>query len=107
MWRKTFSPIRFLIIVSFFSALVSVSVSAGNDHSPEVEHKALQQRMDFDNTHILGQCIQSGTVYLMHRKKSEIKKMLEVRKDYREEIIEDFELEKSAIAETETNKRKQ
>jgi hypothetical protein len=37
-------------------------------------------------------------VYLTHRKKSDIKNMLEVRENYRAEIMEDYGLEKTAIA---------
>lgn len=109
MWRKTISSILCFVILAFFSALVPVIASAENDQSTQahVEQKSLQQRIDFGNAHILGQSIKSGAVYLMHRKKSDIKKMLEVRKDYRDEIIEDYELEASAITGTVTNKRKQ
>ena len=35
----------------------------------------------------------------MHRKKSDIKNMLEVRENYRKEIIEDFSLEDAALSE--------
>lgn len=57
----------------------------------------LQQRIDFGNAQILGQQIKSGAVYLMHRKKSDIKNMLEVRQHYREEIKDDFDLADTAI----------
>jgi hypothetical protein len=58
---------------------------------------ALQQRIDFGNARILGQQIKSGAVYLMHRKKSDIETMLEVREDYRQEIKDDFNLGNTAI----------
>ena len=38
----------------------------------------------------MGQTIKSGAVYLLQRKKSEIKSMLKHREDYRKEILEDF-----------------
>lgn len=47
-------------------------------------------RIDFGNTYIIGQTIKSGAVYLLQRKKSEIKSMLKYREDYRTEILEGF-----------------
>jgi len=51
-------------------------------------------RIDFGNTYIIGQSIKSGAVYLLQRKKSEIKSMLRYREDYRKEILEGFSVEK-------------
>ena len=73
----------------------ALSAYAG-DEKPSAQ-KGLQHRIDFGSAHILGQSIKSGAVYLMHRKKSEIKSMLKIRENYREEIIEDFALGKTAI----------
>ena len=53
----------------------------------------LQRRIDFGNSYILGQSIKSGAVYLLHRKKSEIKSMLHYRENYREEILEAFSVD--------------
>ena len=50
-------------------------------------------RIDFGNTYIIGQTIKSGAVYLLQRKKSEIKSMLTYRQDYRKEILEGFSVE--------------
>jgi hypothetical protein len=47
-------------------------------------------RIDFGNTYIIGQTIKSGAVYLLQRKKSEIKSMLKYREDYRNEILDGF-----------------
>ncbi len=47
-------------------------------------------RIDFGNTYIIGQTIKSGAVYLLQRKRSEIKSMLTYREDYRKEILEGF-----------------
>jgi hypothetical protein len=63
----------------------TASAAAGGDR--------LQRRIDFGNSYILGQSIKSGAVYLLHRKKSEIKSMLHYREDYREEILEGFSVE--------------
>jgi hypothetical protein len=53
---------------------------------------SLMERIDFGNSYILGQSIKSGAVYLMHRKKSDIKSMLKTREDYRKEILEDLKV---------------
>jgi hypothetical protein len=53
----------------------------------------LQRRIDFGNSYILGQSIKSGAVYLLHRKKSEIKSMLHYRENYRDEILETFSVD--------------
>lgn len=63
----------------------------------ETQSVTLQNRIDFGNAYIMGQSIKSGSVYLLHRKKSDINSMLKVRTDFREEIIEDFSLENSRI----------
>ena len=45
----------------------------------------------------MGQSIKSGAVYLLHRKQSDIKSMLQYREDYRQEILEDFIIEEEQI----------
>ncbi len=81
-----------------FLLLLAASPSWAEDKSAAAPStKGLQQRIDFGNAHILGQSIKSGAVYLMHRKKSDIRSMLEVRQHYRNEIKEDFDLGDTAI----------
>jgi hypothetical protein len=75
-------------------AAVPHGASADGDGQKTGPARQLQQRIDFGNTQILGQSIKSGAVYLMHRKKSDIKSMIKVREDYREEIMEDYGLHK-------------
>lgn len=88
----------FLTIV-FLSFLNPIVVCAGGEINSSPSQKGgLQQRIDFGSAQILGQSIKSGAVYLMHRKKSDIVNMIEVRQHYRNEIREDFDLEKTAIA---------
>jgi len=73
--------------------------ASGQDEGKEVfEQKRLQQRIDFGSSYILGQSIKSGAVYLMHRKKSDIEGMLGIREHYRNEIMEDYALENTALA---------
>ena len=87
----------------FFSAPYQAS---GEDEGKEAsEQKGLQQRIDFGSSYILGQSIKSGAVYLMHRKKSDIKGMLDVREHYRDEILEDYALENTALVPEKENQR--
>ena len=51
---------------------------------------ALMEHIDFGNSYIRGQTIQSGAVYLLQRKKSDIESLLKPRESYREEILKDF-----------------
>lgn len=60
----------------------------------------LQQRIDFGNAYIMGQSIKSGAVYLLHRKQSDIKSMLQYRENYRQEILEDFIIQEEKIPNT-------
>ena len=86
------------ILLSGLFVFGGASVAHSEDKAPKgAQNNSLQQRIDFGNAYILGQSIKSGAVYLLHRKQSEIKGMLEVRQDYRKEIMEDYGLEKTAI----------
>jgi len=85
-------------VVSIFfllSMTVGFSVNsafAGEGKKANKNEKKLLNRIDFGNSYIMGQSMKSGAVYLMQRKQSEIKSMLDYRKDYREEILEDFKV---------------
>ena len=85
-------------VLVFLFLFGAVSIAQSEDKPPKGESaNGLQHRIDFGNVYILGQSIKSGAVYLLHRKQSEIKGMLEVRQDYRKEIMEDYGLEQTAI----------
>ncbi len=73
-----------LVILGHHPDTVLAEGQEAGDGQPE----KLQQRIDFGNSYILGQSIKSGAVYLLHRKNSEIKSMLQLRENYREEILE-------------------
>jgi hypothetical protein len=94
--------IRCLILSALFLCLGTSGLFAQEQAKSALptQKGGLQQRIDFGNAQILGQSIKSGAVYLMHRKKSDIKNMLEVRQNYREEIKEDFGLEETAISQS-------
>jgi hypothetical protein len=89
---------KLILITAIAFLLLPLSASAQGDDPPAKQTKTLHKRIDFSTAHILGQSIKSGAVYLMHRKKSDIKNMLQVRENYRGEIIEDYGLEDTAIA---------
>jgi hypothetical protein len=92
-------PMACFLTIIFLTALNPIVGFAGGKSNRSPSQKGgLQQRIDFGSTQILGQSIKSGAVYLMHRKKSDIKNMIEVRHHYRDEIKEDFDLRKTAIA---------
>lgn len=91
--------VRFMALVFALLFLLSAASTANSEEKGPKgsQDNGLQQRIDFGNAYILGQSIKSGAVYLLHRKQSDIKGMLEVRQNYRKEIMEDYGLEKTAI----------
>ncbi len=89
---------KFLILI--YSVLIVISLSilpmssalANEVKQGEDVNDKLLNRIDFDNAYIMGQTIKSGAVYLLHRKKNEIKSMLKYRENYRDKILEDFSI---------------
>ena len=84
-----------LIIFSGLACFLALSFHSDkgwtqNSKNQNSGNSRLQQRIDFGNAYIMGQSIKSGAVYLLHRKQSDIKSMLQYREDYRQEILEDF-----------------
>jgi hypothetical protein len=84
-----------LLSFTFFACLLFVAgiTDKGWAQTPtekKTSSTGLQQRIDFGNAYIMGQSIKSGAVYLLHRKQSDIKSMLQYRENYRQEILEDF-----------------
>lgn len=88
--------IKLFMVCVVISVVLLFSAPNTTAEEPKLEQKEkgdLMKRIDFGNSYILGQSIKSGAVYLLHRKKSDIKSMLEYREDYRKEILEDFNVE--------------
>ena len=93
-----FQPlIAILVAMSILICIASVAGAEEKAAAKGPEAAGLQHRIDFGNAYVLGQSIKSGAVYLLHRKQSEITGMLEVRQNYRTEIMEDYALEKTAM----------
>ena len=92
---------RYFIGTLILSTMLLVSLAEGIIHEgntqeakgPLGDAPMLLERIDFGNAFIMGQTIKSGAVYLLKRKKSEIKSMLKKRENFREEIMEDFPVE--------------
>jgi len=63
-------------------------------------------RIDFGNAYISGQTIQSGAVYLLQRKKSDVESLLKPRESYRKEILEGFHIQETSTTKTEKKKIK-
>lgn len=82
-----------LLIAVVVTVCLPLAVFGEGAPSESGSTKQLQQRIDFGNAYIMGQSIKSGAVYLMHRKQSDITSMIGVRVDYRDEIMEDYDLE--------------
>ena len=76
-------------VVLLFSAAITKAEEPKLEQNEKID---LMNRIDFGNSYILGQSIKSGAVYLLHRKRSDIKSMLDHREDYRKEILEDFKV---------------
>jgi hypothetical protein len=99
--RKAFK----LFILTGLACLLVVAGNTGRGWTQSQNDKkagatGLQQRIDFGNAYIMGQSIKSGAVYLLHRKQSDIKSMLQYREDYRQEILEDFIIQEDKIQDT-------
>jgi hypothetical protein len=81
-----------ILLVASAEGIVNEGTSQ-NANDMQGEKTELLDRIDFGNAFIMGQTIKSGAVYLLKRKKSDIKSMLKNREDFREEILEDFSVE--------------
>jgi hypothetical protein len=66
------------------------------DEKKSDKNDQLLTRIDFGNSYITGQTLKSGAVYLLQRKKNEIKSMLKYRENYRREIIDAYNLSETA-----------
>lgn len=78
----------FFIVVGCFSSPAFAKKKVTKKNNKE----KLQTRIDFGNAYIQGQSLKSGAVYLLQRKKSDIKSMLKYREHYRDEIMEHYDL---------------
>lgn len=98
----------FFIVVQFVIIGTMITTSSAAQPQKQQQTKGqnnrLLERIDFGNAYILGQTIKSGAVYLLQRKKSDIKSMLESRKDYRKEILEDFHIQDQEVKKEEVKK---
>lgn len=89
------------MIKLFFVSVFFLDVIFGSPTAYAAEKKEepkasgeLLTRIDFGNSYITGQTLKSGAVYLLQRKKSDVKTMLTYREDYRKEILEAHDIPK-------------
>ncbi len=102
--KRTISKILHVTFaITIMLCLLSGSGRCKTKTASRTEAAGLQQRIDFGNSYIMGQSIKSGAVYLLHRKQSEIKSMLQYRQDYRQEILEDFKVQDQRSADHQGN----
>jgi hypothetical protein len=95
----------FFIIAAIYSTVWATSVKDKDQVITQKDEPVIAKetpeshsnRIDFGNTYIIGQTIKSGAVYLLQRKKSEIKSMLKYRQDYREEILDGFLVDNARV----------
>jgi len=82
-----FKNIIFILCMNIlFLLTLNFNFSYAQDKKFSMEKKLLN-RIDFNSSYIMGQSIKSGAVYLLNRKKSEIESMLKLKKNYRDEIL--------------------
>lgn len=87
------SRFKWFVIIAVVVLVLPMTAFGEDTPANSGSKKNLQQRIDFGSAYIMGQSIKSGAVYLMHRKQSDISSMIEVRVNYRNEIMEDYDLE--------------
>ena len=81
-----------LLVVQAFTCPPAGSLETAKRVNDVETDDALMEHIDFGNSYIRGQTIQSGAVYLLQRKKSDIESLLKPRESYREEILKDFHI---------------
>lgn len=96
-----------ILITVVVTVCFPVAVFGEGAPSKSGSTKQLQQRIDFGNAYIMGQSIKSGAVYLMHRKQSDISSMIDVRVNYRNEIMEDYDLEDTEMVSSGENQARE
>ena len=93
-----------LLLLAIQVVLCPTARAAENTATREGEAREdrLLERIDFGNSYIRGQTIQSGAVYLLQRKKSDIESLLQPRESYRQEILQDFHMQQETKQPAET-----
>jgi hypothetical protein len=81
-----------MLVFQVTTCPLAVSLEKSTSAKSVETDDALVEHIDFGNSYIRGQTIQSGAVYLLQRKKSDIESLLKPRESYREEILQDFHI---------------
>ncbi len=100
--KKRFLHFIFIVFIGF-SIICSQPVFAKEKKKTGAKSEELLTRIDFGNSYISGQTLKSGAVYLLQRKKSEMKTMLKYRENYRKEILESHDIHNPVSKNSKTN----
>ena len=90
--RRKILFIVLMLAVQVISCPPAKSLENSKRADSAESNDVLMDRIDFGNSYIRGQTIQSGAVYLLQRKKSDIESLLKPRESYRDEILQDFNI---------------
>ncbi len=89
-----------MCLIVFFIELIFGSPTAYAAETKDAKAKEapapdeLLTRIDFGNSYVTGQALKSGAIYLLQRKKNQVKSMLTYRENYRKEILESHDIRK-------------
>jgi hypothetical protein len=89
-----------LLLIGLFLELILGSPKAYAKEVKDVNTRDASQseelltRIDFGNSYVTGQSLKSGAIYLLQRKKNQVKSMLTYREEYRKEILESHDVRK-------------
>lgn len=93
VFRGCVTVLLFLVIFGFQDVYAKEPRDLKNKDAAESEE--LLTRIDFGNSYVTGQALKSGAIYLLQRKKNQVKSMLTYREDYRKEILESHDIRKT------------
>ncbi len=102
LWIRIVLFLLTLLQLSSYQAFGSADRPGAQQGLDTGDHRLT--RIDFGNAYIRGQTIQSGAVYLLQRKKSDVESLLKPRKSYRKEILEGFHIQETNTKITEKKK---
>jgi len=104
LWIRIVLFLLTILLLSSYPALGTTDRPGAQQGTDAVDRRLT--RIDFGNAYIRGQTIQSGAVYLLQRKKSDVESLLKPRKSYRQEILEGFHIQEPTTKKTEKKKLK-
>ena len=104
LWIRIALFLLTILLLPSYPAFGSTDQPGGQQSADSGQHRLT--RIDFGNAYIRGQTIQSGAVYLLQRKKSDVGSLLKPRESYRKEILEGFHIQETPTTKTDKKKIK-